>query len=740
MSVLVGTLAVDVVNGQATFTLDEARSQLDQFGNSAQQAGEKASYSMMEARHSVMLLGEGFGVHLPRAVSSFIASIGPVGAALEAAFPFLAIAVGAAILIKHLISLREEAEKLAKAQSEFGVTSNKVLGDLDDKLLQAGIHVDELAGKHLEALKKQLELIDHASLKDLMTQFDVLSKVSEAVFAQLKTHWYNFGSGSEGARHSLEEFKAQYDKLLSEGKEDEANKLLEAKVAREEHILALQKQAAESQMITGKQQGNYAKYEEAIVELRKLGVGITDKEIEGEQVLVDALHTQTEARKKIQELKSIQTTAAVETTDKTLGAEEDKRIKEQAKEQQAAIDQQEKAWQDAYDHAVSALQESEKLKIAATKEGTAARVAAIDAAIKEEESKGLQDTAYYKGLLVERVRAAMAAAEAEKNARNAALAEQLSAQLVYLSGERVAVEAAHHLGLSTEKQYAADIEKIMREEFEAKKKYLETQISTQTDDSKKLILQKQLNQETAKYQQELSKIGVELRKNAASWHDFFSKMEVQTKTLGRDIRVNLQQSIEQVTKGFGDGVAKMIVEGKSLGDAMRNVAMQILESMISMLVQWLEQWIITHLLAKVIGETTNKAGAMSAAGLAGANMTASWAAAPWPIDAAAPAMGAAAFAAAASYGSFAEGGIVDQTGMAKVHENEMVLPEPISRGLQDTFGMAGGTGGGPVSNSHSFTYAPVIHAVDQHGVERMLVKHAATFDKHLTSRVRRLNK
>jgi|HubBroStandDraft_5_1064220.scaffolds.fasta_scaffold10642_4 hypothetical protein len=32
MSVLVGTLAVDVVNGQATFQLDDAKSQLDSFG------------------------------------------------------------------------------------------------------------------------------------------------------------------------------------------------------------------------------------------------------------------------------------------------------------------------------------------------------------------------------------------------------------------------------------------------------------------------------------------------------------------------------------------------------------------------------------------------------------------------------------------------------------------------------------------------------------------------------------
>ena len=60
--------------------------------------GGRVNYSMMEARHGVMLPGEEFGIHLPRALTSFIASIGPIGAAMEAAFPFLAVAVGATLV------------------------------------------------------------------------------------------------------------------------------------------------------------------------------------------------------------------------------------------------------------------------------------------------------------------------------------------------------------------------------------------------------------------------------------------------------------------------------------------------------------------------------------------------------------------------------------------------------------------------------------------------------------------
>src|SRR4051812_32728408 len=122
--------------------------------------------SMTEARHGVILLGEEFGVHLPRGVTSFLASLGPVSAVMEAAFPFLAILVGATLLIEHLVKLREEGRKLTESQVQFGSTVCTVLGNLDAKLLEAGIRTDELNHNHLAALNKQLELIDHQSMNE----------------------------------------------------------------------------------------------------------------------------------------------------------------------------------------------------------------------------------------------------------------------------------------------------------------------------------------------------------------------------------------------------------------------------------------------------------------------------------------------------------------------------------------------------------------------------------------------
>ena len=79
-----------------------ARGSFDEIKAGAATMGRETSGSMMEARHGVMMLGEEFGIHLPRGLTMFISSLGPVAAAMEAAFPFLAIILGATLLIEHL--------------------------------------------------------------------------------------------------------------------------------------------------------------------------------------------------------------------------------------------------------------------------------------------------------------------------------------------------------------------------------------------------------------------------------------------------------------------------------------------------------------------------------------------------------------------------------------------------------------------------------------------------------------
>ncbi len=77
--------------GQLDTALDEAGTTATVAGGEIDEAMGKSKVSISEARGEAMLLGEAFGVHLPRHVTSFIATVPGVGEALSAAFSATAI-------------------------------------------------------------------------------------------------------------------------------------------------------------------------------------------------------------------------------------------------------------------------------------------------------------------------------------------------------------------------------------------------------------------------------------------------------------------------------------------------------------------------------------------------------------------------------------------------------------------------------------------------------------------------
>jgi hypothetical protein len=311
----VWVLSVDLQTKTATFQSglsDAARAARGSFGEirgGAREMGGEIGRTSGEARHAIMLLTEEFGGHMPRAIASFIASLGPVGAALEAAFPFLAIIVGATLLLEHLVKMHEAGEKLTEDQGKFATAVQNAFNSLDEKLLQAQIKSDELSNDHLGALKKQLELIDAQSLAELSHQFEELAKSADTVFADLKVSWYQFGIGSEGAKHALTEFQLEYQNLLAHGKSEEASGLLRGTLSQAQKVLDMQKQAKANDgtlFTTAGPNADISLAMQAENELKKAGVGFTQKEIESQEALVQLLSTQVGAEGKIAELKNQQ--------------------------------------------------------------------------------------------------------------------------------------------------------------------------------------------------------------------------------------------------------------------------------------------------------------------------------------------------------------------------------------------------------------------------------------------------
>jgi hypothetical protein len=155
----------------------------DEMGEGVRGATGKVEYSMMEARHGVMMLGETFGVHLPRGLTTFIASLGPVGAAMEAAFPFLAIILGATLLIEHLTKIGEAAEKAADAGHKLDDDLAMGLNKARERMIDSEIEIRKLAGEPAWDL-----LAQKLKLKEADEGLENVQRLDRAISELLKAH------------------------------------------------------------------------------------------------------------------------------------------------------------------------------------------------------------------------------------------------------------------------------------------------------------------------------------------------------------------------------------------------------------------------------------------------------------------------------------------------------------------------------------------------------------------------
>lgn len=113
-------LAADAASYSAA--LDKAKAQLKQFEGSAKSAGSTARQEFSEARGSIMVLGEEVGVHLPRHVQAFVASLPGVSKAMSAAFDTIAVVAIADAVVKAGEKLKdfiEKNEQLAQKNREL---------------------------------------------------------------------------------------------------------------------------------------------------------------------------------------------------------------------------------------------------------------------------------------------------------------------------------------------------------------------------------------------------------------------------------------------------------------------------------------------------------------------------------------------------------------------------------------------------------------------------------------------
>jgi hypothetical protein len=732
----VWTLSVDLQTKTATFqsgladAAKAARSSFTEIKDGANEMGRETGYSMTEARHSVMLLGEEFGIHLPRALTSFIAGLGPIGTALQAAFPFLAIAAGVTLLIEHLEKMKSAAEqigekaaawqKLTDANEEYGdslrVTNERLKQELAAlnggmtnslamALKEASVQADQLAGHLQEDLDKAMKLVEGQ-------QVNLWSKLLN----------------TQGSTDVTDKLRADFDaakQVIERGKEQI-------------------RQASES--------GNASAVQSAETEAR-----VNAQKSFGDMI-VWVGHQLDDASAKQQKYNAESTADKILPTSLAY-SDQSQRI--------AVLKGALSGLHQEYDNTTLAFSNEQlKIKLEGAKEAkaqiidligivgpyTAMRQKMVEADEKAGEERMRMETAvsaflaqeYQKQLEQQHDASTRANNEAAKDAesmRNVSKIETTGAASAYiiskqqeqielraiLQKEQTDLTAAHQREISEQQSFISQMQAMAGQtsDSDKKSKYLTSATNAQTQLT---AATRQYNEEMAKNQAAIQSSELETAKLNNAWSVFFSQAHQETLTLAATIRGELQSAMTQTTNGFAQGLAKCIVEGKSMGKEMMSVARQMSESMIEGLIRWGIQDLITKMGMKA-----------TASQLAGANATASMAGAPFPLDTSAPAFGASMMGTALA---FEFGGIVPGAGRgdivpAMLTPGEAVLPKALTESLTHA-ARTGHMGGGGEVHVHNH-FSPQIHAIDTDGVEKMLNEHHETFANHFTDHVRKQN-
>jgi hypothetical protein len=187
----IGSLQVNLTSNTAQFVddLGKASDGLGNLKDKAGEAGEGLDKMGSHARGGLMLIEDAVGVRLPRHLNSLMVEAIPgVAAAFSAMLPLAGVAVAIKILgdliEKHEKAI-EAAHKLEEASQNAGIKGTLAMSNWGDKLLEAQVKADELAGDHIGALRGQLELLDHTTLKELVSSLESVTQEADTMFGSM---------------------------------------------------------------------------------------------------------------------------------------------------------------------------------------------------------------------------------------------------------------------------------------------------------------------------------------------------------------------------------------------------------------------------------------------------------------------------------------------------------------------------------------------------------------------------
>jgi hypothetical protein len=532
----------------------------------------------------------------------------------------------------------------------------------------------------------------------------------------LKASWYQFGIGSAGAKHALDTFQTQYESLLAQGKDKDASDLLGGTLASATQVLQLQQElkAQSSFTPTGNTTADDASYnrlEGEKIALKKAGVGWTEKEIESQQALVDALSAQVEIHQKITTLQAVQDRNARTQTAQAMSKQGngiDSKVADGRARMMADLYGQ-------YQQQVSIVQDGERQTIDATKQGRAERLQAIEDAMKREEADGLQDTAFYKSLAAQKL-------EVEKNLsdQEAQLKAQMGQEdaeqgqrmgMLKLAAERESLESIRaQVLMSGNERLQADMQ-IANREYEIERGSLQSQLEALDQFAQDYAAKKQqLNDKIQQLDQQ---------------HDNQEQASQDKAKKNEMGKFTTQQA--QLIEIYNQGFAQVLTGKENLSQMMQRIDSQLADSAIQNALKDME--------ADNMTRERDAAAAARKAFLAGWHF-------PFPANiVAAPVMAAGAFAAAMAF----QDGTDRVPGVGRgdvvptmLEPGEGVVPGGVMDGLRNMARSGGFQQQGPHITVH---VRPTYHVntIDGDGMQAALNKHSDQLERTFHKAMRRMN-
>src|SRR5258708_2809363 len=220
----VGILTVDLELKTANFT-----GPLGKAGQDAQKAGKDIEKGFNEmdlgtAKGSLMVLDEQIGIHIPRHVTALISSLPGLGAALEMAFPVIAIIAVVKAISEFSEKLEKHAEAIEKAKnsmSELLVSTEDQTRALKIARLKVQDHIRALEGRPsvngpkiaMEEAKIAADKLAESIQKDIDKEGELLKGQELTFLARLKPGTLGF---SEDRIKADQEYAAKCKTLTQE--------------------------------------------------------------------------------------------------------------------------------------------------------------------------------------------------------------------------------------------------------------------------------------------------------------------------------------------------------------------------------------------------------------------------------------------------------------------------------------------------------------------------------------------